>query len=303
MKKSNLAKAIYSALVVASVFGAGVAQACGPNCTNDVNVTKITNTTTLETKKVNIDASAEIAGNNLVAPSPNNGATGTYNNGDGMFNGVSGVSYDPLKPGVPGWFLLGTENVTYGKKGHYSYSFTTAPILGQNLVDPSWFTANGFEGGIPRGESGESGTWGFNLPANLLTANPAIADLFNGHLFDQFSLVLFGDTTDVYTDEKQCSKYYDNGTCRTWQKVKVKTGSNTPYMAYDFTAEDLGLSVSAATIFDFSGVWSSCFNVTSIGLYVRDPATESNVPEPGSVLLIGLGLAALGLRRRKTTNH
>jgi hypothetical protein len=201
--------------------------------------------------------------------------------GDGLFNGAAqnvtnlqlfpnGIFSDQYtahdlnhdgKPD-PGWVYLGSWDGSSGK-------FTPGTFNGASIAgSSSWFTATGI--------GASSGTWNFNVPVDIVAKMSAI---FGSNLFDQFAMSFFaGDY----------------------------------FSAYDITGAEFGLPTQSYPIYSFGGTWDTTNTlvnnggrpaaISHIDLYARDPANPgatTNVPEPGSMALVALGLAGLAFTARR----
>lgn len=236
------------------------------------------------------DCAGSFSGNDAFYPTTNLGYAG-----DGVLNGgLQNQSGSTLFPGGafitpqsplqdldkngqvndPGWIMLGKFEQTNGKWG-----FTANAVGGYtDIVLSSFFTATVTGAG--------KGTWAFTPDSTVAQRTSTI---LGRNYFDQFALVF-------------------------------KAGN--AFSVYDFTPEQFGMS--APEVDDPVMNWSGTYDVSGtlrtggkdglknpaglshISLWVRDPAATplitpptTNVPEPGTLALVGLSAAALLRTRRK----
>jgi len=237
------------------------------------------NTTVNSTKCFGV-ISGNDATNGTNSPSPNLGYLG-----DGLLNGgymkdgyyvdpgfflVDGSTYQPLKdPNLavdPGWIMLGKMEGGSGTMDGYKVT-NGANVL--DIDDVLTFTMNA------------NGTWSLQTKADIVDILDA-AGMFDRSYFDQLAFVFKAGSG---------AQDKDGG----WAIYDINFNTLLKQMPGAFDLKQP---------YSFTGTWNTDDfggkEISHMSLWARDPLnTTSNVPLPGSVLLMGIGLLALGFVRRK----
>ncbi|PKO87327.1 MAG: hypothetical protein CVU18_11075 [Betaproteobacteria bacterium HGW-Betaproteobacteria-12] len=273
---------IQKALAIASL-GVFSLTAQAATCTNDsfviTTMTSSVDATSVLLPPGGIQSTScygVIAGNDAqggtLEPNPNLG----YLN-DGLLNGEGGkisptqfISASQLQ-GLenpnnlvdPGWIMLGTLGGNSGELNYYDKPLDISKLLTFEMFE----NANGI-----------GGTWSLTTVPNIVQILND-AGIFDRNYFDHLAFV-----------------------------VKAGSGpSDGGWAVYDFDFNILLAAFPGAfdltTPYSFTGTWNmndfGDKDISHMSVWARDPISANSVPVPGTVLLLGLGLVALGFARRK----
>lgn len=198
--------------------------------------------------------------------------------GDGLLNGEGGFDPTVLVPTSyyldidgngsyldPGWIRLGGAEAG----GAVDYQSVT------NLNGIKKQTSDFLTLGYTQGDNKKSGTWSLDTKVNSVEL---VQDFLGRSTFDHLAVIL-------------------------------KAGNNYAIYDFDFNLMTLPLGFNFLTAYSFDGTWATTdlinnggnqAELSHISFWARDPSSPANqVPEPATLVLIGVGLLGLGFSRRR----
>lgn len=228
-----------------------------------------------------------IAGNDAQggtnSPSPNLGYLG-----DGLLNGGYIKDGNVMKYVDPGFFLV--DGSTY------------QPLQDpNNAVDPGWIMLGKMESalGTMNGYTVTNGTTTLDID-DVLT--------FNMNLNGTWSLQIDADIVDTLTNAGLFDRSFFDQLAFVFKAGSGANDKDGGWAIYDFNFNTLLNAFPGAfdltQPYSFTGTWNTDDfdgkNISHMSLWARDPLnTTTVVPLPGTVLLLGIGLLALGFMRKK----
>lgn len=154
-------------------------------------------------------------------------------------------------------------------------------------VDPGWIMLGYFDG-----DSGSltTSTKPFDL-TEVLTLE------FNAN--GTWSLTTVANIVEILEQKLPNRTYFDH------LAFTIKSGNENSgggWAIYDFDFNKIQ-GFDLTTPYSFTGTWNTDDfggkDISHLSIWARDPITPNKVPLPGTLLLIGAGLMALGFSRRK----
>ena len=228
-----------------------------------------------------------IAGNDAQggtnSPSPNLGYLG-----DGLLNGGIIKDGNVQKYVDPGFFLV--DGSTY------------MPLEDPNqAVDPGWIMLGKMESAL--------GTMnGYTVTNGSITLDIDSVLQFNMNLNGTWSLDIDADIVTTLTNAGLFERSFFDQLAFVFKAGSGANGNEGGWAIYDFNFNTLLAAAPGAfdltQPYSFTGTWNTDDfggkDISHMSLWARDPLnTTTVVPLPGTVLLLGVGLLALGFVRRK----
>lgn len=277
----------------------------------------------LPTGRINSTDCAGFYHENVKPFSSNNGVSNIGLNEEGFLNNETGAF--PTAPGAfiestdlqdldnegiandPGWIYLGKS-----EGGEFQWFGDEETPVVDNPLNPTNFDISQYMD-ISMNWDGTQGSWSitYNNPLEFLDK---LSETFGTNFFDHLAFgIKFGNVVDELNEEVT--------------ETEGRKGGNrsTPeYAFYDFDFPQINIDIKTllnlsedpfnlSIPYNFSGGFDMCagfedctvqgLGISHVDLFARDPADpETSVPVPGPLLLMGIGLAAIGYTSRKKLN-